>query len=522
MTLRDSLSSCLLLPLSVSALVVNSASAHVTGVFDDTLAFPGLPTGNVTQQVDFMVANTTAPWGTTYACFRVPTAVVTLDGTIVVLAESRIGDCGDQAPKDVTSRRSADGGLTWSPLQLVAGPTTHAPNATSGTPDFTARNPYATTLPNGTILLQWVNSTDPDNCFNLQQTSNDSGATWSPPVRKDFGKWEGVLLGPGAGIVLGTHSPSSQYAGRVLACGATGYVGGMPMVLPIYYSDDDGETYTQAGGAAPYPALQECQLVELSDGTVMVNARNAHLNSTCDCRAVAFSHDGGETWGDYTFDPALIEPVCSAGLINVQGTLYFSNPASRTSRVNMTLKRSGNDGATWEDVALVFQEGLTEYSVLVDLTGLRADSSLVEPVGGVCTGPLTNGTRPGQDYASIKMNSTSATSEDCQALCCADEKCQTFVYVPDGLYPNRPQGTFCWLKAAAIPLQGDTCDNGKPGCVSGVVERTPPPPQGAVTIGVVYERRLQSTSNSCGNCVSLTLAIVEDQLESLTAGVNTA
>lgn len=462
MKMRNSISSCLL-PLGVSALLANNASAQHAN---------GLPTtGNVTQQVDFMVSNTTAPWGTTYACFRVPTAVVTPDGTIVVLAESRIGDCGDQAPKDVTSRRSADGGLTWSPLQLVAGPTKHAPNATSGTPDFTARNPYATTLPNGTILLQWVNSTDPDNCVNLQQTSDDSGATWSPPLRKDFGKWEGVLLGPGAGIVLGTHSPSSEYAGRVLACGATGYVGGMPMVLPIYYSDDDGETYTQAGGSAPYPALQECQLVELSDGTVMVNARNSHLNSTCDCRAVAFSHDGGATWGDYTFDPALIEPVCSAGLINVQGTLYFSNPASRTSRVNMTLKRSGTDGATWEDVALVFQEGLTEYSVLVDLTGLGADSSatslptshlhhpksgLVQSSEGVCTGPLTNGTRPGQDYASIKMNATAATAADCQALCCADEKCQTFVYVPDGLYPNRPQGTFCWLKASAIPLQGDT------------------------------------------------------------------
>lgn len=42
--------------------------------------------------------------------------------------------------------------------------------------------------------------------------------------------------------------------------------------------------------------------------------------------------------------------------------------------------------------------------------------------------------------------------------------------VPSGLYPNRPPGTFCWLKAAAIPLRGSTCDNGKFGCVSGVVD----------------------------------------------------
>ena len=61
------------------------------------------------------------------------------------------------------------------------------------------------------------------------------------------------------------------------------------------------------------------------------------------------------------------------------------------------------------------------------------------------------------------------TPLDCQAVCCNDPKCATWVYVPAGLYPSRPPGTFCWLKAAAIPLRGSTCDNGKAGCVSGVV-----------------------------------------------------
>ena len=50
----------------------------------------------------------------------------------------------------------------------------------------------------------------------------------------------------------------------------------------------------------------------------------------------------------------------------------------------------------------------------------------------------------------------------------------TWVYVPDGLYPSRPAGTFCWLKARPLELKGSTCDNGKAGCVSGVVNRTMP------------------------------------------------
>jgi hypothetical protein len=86
---------------------------------------------------------------------------------------------------------------------------------------------------------------------------------------------------------------------------------------------------------------------------------------------------------------------------------------------------------------------------------------------------MTNGTRPGQDYASVKMNTTTGmTAHDCLTICCNDGKCETWVFVPDGLYPKRPAGTFCWLKAAPIALKGNTCDNGKPGCVSGVVNRT--------------------------------------------------
>ena len=237
----------LLLSLASSELMVNTVMSF------DYVREPVL-VANVTRQVDFMVANTTAPWGTTYACFRVPTAVVASDGSIVVLAESRVGDCGDQAPKDVTMRRSTDNGLTWSPLQLVVGPTHHNLNGTAN-PDFTARNPYATVLPSGSIIVDWVNSTNPDKCINYQTSSSDKGKTWSTSVAKDFGEWEGVLMGPGQGIVL----QNSAHKGRVVVCGATGYVGGMSMNLPIYYSDDEGATYTQAGGAAPFKNLQECQ-----------------------------------------------------------------------------------------------------------------------------------------------------------------------------------------------------------------------------------------------------------------------
>jgi hypothetical protein len=115
----------------------------------------GACSSRITQQVNVFVGGTKAPWGTTYNCFRVPSSVLLPNGDVVVFVESRIGSCGDQAPKDVTMKRSSDAGKTWGPLTLVVGPTHHVP----GELDFSARNPYATIDKNGDLLLSWVNST---------------------------------------------------------------------------------------------------------------------------------------------------------------------------------------------------------------------------------------------------------------------------------------------------------------------------------------------------------------------------
>ena len=143
-------------------------------------------------------------------------------------------------------------------------------------------------------------------------------------------------MGPGTAIVLGRHSNESAHAGRIVGCGATGYQHGHAMFMPLWYSDDDGASYqlaeVPAGGA--FAELQECQVVELANGTVVVNARNAlrRGKGQCHCRAVSASHDGGVTWSPFAFADALVEPVCSAGLINHGGALFFSNPDSATAR----------------------------------------------------------------------------------------------------------------------------------------------------------------------------------------------
>ena len=130
----------------------------------------------------------------------------------------------------------------------------------------------------------------------------------------------------------------------------------------------------------------------------------------------------------------------------------------------------------------------------------RPASLAAPPPAKKCSGGISNGTRPGADYASIKMNGTSPSAAGCREICCKDEKCVTWVFVSAAAtktYPKRartpasppsvqcllgltavlrlvpgPQEAYCWLKAKPIALKGTACDNGHPGCLSGVVNRT--------------------------------------------------
>lgn len=325
------------------------------------------------RQVDVFLGNTTAPWGTTYHCFRVPSVVRALNGDVLLFVESRIGSCNDQAPKDITMKVSHDGGVTWGPLTLVVGPKAHLPCAKNSTClDFTARNPYATVTTSGEVVLFFTNSTNPSACVNyqLRLTQSSGWLPIGPQERMDMGPIEGVLAGPGEGIVLGRHSANSKWAGRMVGCGATGYVGGMKESMPIWTSDDNGTTYNQAtGGSLPWAGIGECQIVELNNGSVMVNARNeipGSANPMPKHRAYGISHDGGTTWSDIMFSEELIEPTCMAGLINADGVLYFSNPDSTTSRTHMTVKRSVDSGESWVVDTPIYADS-SAYSALVPL-----------------------------------------------------------------------------------------------------------------------------------------------------------
>lgn len=292
-----------------------------------------------------------------YACFRIPSAVQAPSGALLVFAEARAA-CNDNSPlNDIVLSRSADSGSTWSAPAVVA----------PGFGRLNLRNPTAVFSRSKALILQFVNATQGP-WHTLQVVSHDEGATWGPPHDPALGSADSFLPGPANGLLLSGASPAP---GRLLLCGTNWYDFTRAPMAPrgarVWFSDDASGA---PGSWTSPPALtannmSECAMAELRNGSVLINFRN-EKRLHCECRAQARSDDGGVTWSSLAFVPDLIEPVCSAGLLQLSAGLLFSNPDSLTQRVNMTVRRSMDGGLTWPTKALISPGG-GAYSVLLPM-----------------------------------------------------------------------------------------------------------------------------------------------------------
>lgn len=89
----------------------------------------------------------------------------------------------------------------------------------------------------------------------------------------------------------------------------------------------------------------ETTAVELSDGSVMLNMRNV---SPAKRRSITVSPNGYDGWSEPRFDDALPDPTCFGSLVRYDsGTILFVNAESTSSRSNITVKASYDDGRTW-------------------------------------------------------------------------------------------------------------------------------------------------------------------------------
>ncbi len=317
-----------------------------------------------------------------YKSIRIPSVVVTKNGTVLAFAEGRGADA-DQAGNSIILKRSSDDGRTWRPIQLIADDGNNSLNNPTAVVEQDSGRVFLMYQRIPAHMKERDKSVEPGyegtNVYrNFVTWSDDEGATWTKPAditrtTKRPTRATTIASGPGIGIQL-TRGP---YKGRLI----------IPFNEGPYhqwnnyavFSDDRGKTWKWGqdvpGAFVADPKLgqrsqiNEVQMVELSDGSVRLNSRQF---AGAKVRKTAISLDGGETWSPVADVPALRDPSCNASILRYsfadaqgRGRILYSGPDS-TQRNNGTIHLSLDDGATWP-VKRVLQAGGFAYSVLTRL-----------------------------------------------------------------------------------------------------------------------------------------------------------
>lgn len=303
-----------------------------------------------------------------YHTFRIPSIVVTPRGTLLAFAEGRHDAAADSGHIDLVARRSTDGGVSWSPLQIVG----------DNGPDAWVNPCPVVDRRTGTLWLFTTQNRGADKEHEIiagasragitvwALKSEDDGLTWSAPidltasVKKS--DWTWYATGPGVAIQTRT--------GRLVVPANHADAAGVHR-SHLFYSDDGGKTWTI--GAIGDPGTNESQVVELADGRLLHNMRNHPPKRPANFRIIGISADGGRTYaGPLREDRALVEPPAQASLIRYatseiggRNRLLFANPAS-ARRERMTVRVSHDEGQTWAASRVVY-EGHSAYSSLAVL-----------------------------------------------------------------------------------------------------------------------------------------------------------
>lgn len=299
--------------------------------------------------------------------YRIPGLATTNNGTLIAVYDVRRNNSADlQEDIDVGMSRSANGGLTWEPMKIIMdigewGGLTNSENGIGDPSILVDRE-------NNTIWVAalwahgksdqriWVASEpgiEPKKTGQIVLVkSEDNGKTWSDPInitkQVKNENWQLFLQGPGKGISMkdGTLVFPAQFKDENEVPHST-----------IIFSKDHGKTWHAGSGAKPQTT--EAQVIELNNGSLMLNMRddrNRSDKTETNGRAVMITNDLGSTWAEHpTSNHTLIEPNCMASLIKeeflidgkLQKVVLFSNPNSKYKRDNLTVKISFDDAKTW-------------------------------------------------------------------------------------------------------------------------------------------------------------------------------
>lgn len=361
---------------------------------------------------------------------RIPGLVTTNNGTLIAMYDARNETDDDlQGDIDIAINRSEDGGRTWQPIQRVLNQGNYGglPKKYNGVSDGgilvdeTTGDIYVAGLWMHGVLDpktgEWVKELSDsstvwnhqwrsgsksgygltETCQFLISKSSDDGKTWSEPrnLTRDIKKKEWWLLAPapGRGITMEDGTLVMPVEGR----DKTGL-----QFSTIMWSKDRGDNWTV--GEPAFTNVNECQVVELGDHSLMLNMRKRDNRGKTEGngRAICVTNDLGKTWTEHpTSQSALIEPACQGGFYRHdymrdgerKHLLIFTNPSDNRRRINHTLKVSFDDGETWPE----------EYWMLLD-SEFGAGYSCITSIDDETIGVFYEGSQADIQFQAIALS----------------------------------------------------------------------------------------------------------------------
>lgn len=301
--------------------------------------------------------------------WRIPALVTAADNSLVAVVDKRGSSLGD-LPNTISimSRRSTDNGKNWSEPVVVA---QGGNGKTYGDPAVVLDKKT------GNLICMFVGDQGLWNAtpYNRQgiyvSKSTDNGVSWSEPVAitdqvyANHSSWYAGFAGSGHGLCL--KDGRLMFVLAIRATSATG----VPLHNYAIYSDDGGDNWTLSTNAATTVG-DEAKVVELEDGDILMSIRNPSKGNRIFCK----STDRGQTWGKAYFETELKDPACNGDIIRYsystdegsegKSRLLHSLPESTTTRENVTVYLSEDDGETWP-IKKRLVDGYSAYSSLTVL-----------------------------------------------------------------------------------------------------------------------------------------------------------
>jgi len=296
------------------------------------------------------------------AAYFVYGLLVTEEGTVLVASEARIHDGTDDGAHHIVVKRSTDSGRNFSASRIVV----ESVNGQSWANPTLLQDRHT-----GTVFLFYALNLENQHSRVFFVRSDDDGASWQPPreVTELFegnpNGWTFHLPGPGHGIqttdgrllVPIWHRKSISNPPLERAYGVN-----------CIFSDDGGLTW-KSGGNTPVGELNESQLVERGDGSLLLVGRTYSRDGDS-WQGKVYSTDSGETWtAEMEYDHGLTGRVCDIGLTRQSfqpNIILASQPADVNRRADLTVRASMDEGRTWP-IHRILETGPSTYSDLAIL-----------------------------------------------------------------------------------------------------------------------------------------------------------